>query len=96
MTPGQNNSQQPDPTTERLQQAVNQVIGNQLRTNNPPVTGETLARLVAEGFSETEAMRLMGQVVVTEVIAVLQQGKPYDEARYAAALRALPKRLATA
>lgn len=85
---------QPDAMTERLQQAVNQVIGNQLRDNNPPATGETLSRLVAEGFSETEAMRLIGQVVVTEVIAVLQQGKPYDEARYTAALNALPKRLA--
>lgn len=87
-------SKQPDAMTERLQQAVNQVIGNQLRDNTPPATGETLSRLVAEGFSETEAMRLIGQVVVTEVIAVLQQGKPYDEARYIAALRALPKRLA--
>lgn len=87
-------SAQPDMTTERLQQAVNQVIGNQLRDNNPPVTGETLTRLVTEGFSETEAMRLIGQVVVTEVITVLQQGKPYDEARYAAALKALPNKVA--
>ena len=87
-------SRQPDTISQRLQQAVTEVIGNQLRDNNPPVTGETLTRLVTEGFSETEAMRLIGQVVVTEVISVLQQGKPYDEVRYTAALKALPKKLA--
>ena len=83
----------PAPLAERLQHAVTEVIGNQLRDNNPPVTGETLTRLLTEGFSETEAMRLIGQVVVTEVIAVIQQGKPYDEARYTQALKALPQRL---
>lgn len=95
MSADQKTPEQPDPVTERLQQAVTEVIGNQLRDNNPPVTGETLNRLLTEGFSETEAMRLIGQVVVTEVIAVIQQGKPYDENRYCEALKALPKRLAS-
>lgn len=93
MSADKNMPQQPTAITERLQQAVTEVIGNQLRDNKPPVTGETLTRLLTEGFSETEAMRLIGQVVVTEVVAVIQQGKPYDEARYAAALKALPQRL---
>lgn len=83
----------PETLTERLQLAVNEVIGNQLRSNNPPATGAALKRLLAEGFSETEAMRLIGQVVATEVITVIQQGKPYNEARYTAALNALPKKL---
>lgn len=76
-----------------MQEAINAVIANQLRDNTPPATGETLSRLLAEGFDETEAVRLIGQVVAAEVVAVLQNGEPYDEARYIAALNALPKRL---
>ncbi len=89
------NNKLPADIAARLQLAVTEVIGNQLRDNNPPITGETLTRLVTEGFSETEAMRLIGQVVVTEVIAVIQEGRTYDEASYTAALQALPKRLVT-
>ena len=92
MSADKNIPEQPDAITERLQDAVNEVIGNQLRDNNPPVTGETLTRLLAEGFSETDAMRLIGQVVVTEIMAVIHQGRNYDEALYTAALKALPKR----
>ena len=77
---------------QRLQQAIDTVVRNQLRDNNPPATAETFARLQTEGFSAPEAMRLIGQVVAAEVIAVLQEGKPYDEARYVAALNALPDR----
>ncbi|MDH5297708.1 MAG: hypothetical protein OEV91_01670 [Desulfobulbaceae bacterium] len=83
----------PKEHTRRLQQAVNAVIANQLRDRNPPATGETLARLLAGGHSEEEAMRLIGLVVAAEVIAVLHRGAPYDEARYVAALNGLPDTL---
>jgi len=75
----------------RLQQAILEVVANQLRDNEPPATRETLQRLLREGFSETEAMRLIAHVVAAEVFEVLREGRCYDEARFCAALRALPE-----
>ena len=90
--PEQKPSAQTTQATQRLQQAIDAVIDNQLRDNNPPATGEALTRLLAAGYSRDAARQQIGQVVAAEVIAVLQQGKPYDEARYVAALKALPNR----
>jgi uncharacterized protein YoaH (UPF0181 family) len=79
-----------DNNTPQLQQAILQVVANQLRDNEPPATRETLQRLLREGCSETEAMRLIAHVVAAEVFGVLKEGRLYDESRFCEALRALP------
>ncbi|NIQ94805.1 MAG: hypothetical protein GWN87_11785 [Desulfuromonadales bacterium] len=78
--------------SQRLKSAVIQVVDNQLSSNEPPETRETLNRLLSEGFSEQEAKELIGTVVVAEVFHVMNEGKEFDAARYAEALDRLPER----
>ena len=76
---------------KRLNQAVLEVVENQIRHLNPPATKETLDRLLREGHSEDEARRLIGCVVASEIFDILKAMQPYDEDRYVAALRNLPE-----
>ncbi len=78
--------------TSRLKEAILEVVRTQLRKNDPPETKQTLERLRGEGFSEKEALKLIGYAAATEVFAVMKEGRPYNEKKYLAALQALPKR----
>ena len=71
--------------------AVLEVVENQLRDGTPPETKQAYQRLVAAGHSEEEAKRLIAVVVTSEIFDVLKHKKPYDQARFIAALRQLPK-----
>ena len=66
------------------------VVDNQLRSNDPPVTGQTLKRLMAAGHSEQEAKRLIACVVSAEIFDVLKQQQPFDLDRFVKALNNLP------
>lgn len=75
----------------RVRAAILEVVDNQLRDGTPPETRQTFQRLIAEGHSKQEAKRLIGAVVATEIFGMLKQKKPYDKARFIAALKRLPK-----
>jgi hypothetical protein len=75
----------------RLRRALLAVVENQVRHNTPPETRATLDRLLAEGFSRQKALELIACVVTSEMFDVLKNKQPYQEARYIAALRALPR-----
>ena len=74
-----------------LRGALLEVVHNQLRDGTPAETSATLARLVGQGHTRERAVELIACVVASEVFDVLRNGQPYDEARYVAALRALPR-----
>lgn len=74
-----------------LRAALLEVVDNQLRDGTPPETRATLKRLMADGIPEKEARELIACVVSTEVFDVLKSGQPYQEGRYVAGLRALPR-----
>ena len=76
---------------ERLKQAILAVIAQQIQSNDPPQTKQSLARLLAVGYSDEKARQLIGFVVGSEIFAVLREGRKYDEDRYVAALAALPE-----
>ena len=76
---------------QRLREAILEVINDQLKTNNPPETKQTLVRLQEEGFSEEETLKLIGYVVASEVFTVLKENRSYDQEKYISALNALPK-----
>ncbi|MBI5715703.1 MAG: hypothetical protein HZC38_20075 [Chloroflexi bacterium] len=71
--------------------AMLEVVENQLRDGTPPETKQTLDRLIKEGHSEEEAKRLIATVVASEIFGVFKNKRPYDQARYIAALQRLPK-----
>jgi hypothetical protein len=79
------------PNPDVVRAAILEVVENQLRDGTPPETKQTFERLVAEGYSEQEAKRLIAVVVAIEIFDVLKQNQPYNQARFVAALRRLPK-----
>lgn len=74
-----------------LKAAVMEIVGNQLRDGDPPETQETFDRLIAEGYDENEARRLIGCVVVSEIFDIMKNGEPFDANRYARVLSSLPE-----
>lgn len=74
-----------------LREAIFEVVENQIRDRDPPETQATFDRLLRQGFTEEEAMRLIGCVVSSEMFHILREGKPFDLSRYVAMLDALPR-----
>ncbi len=70
-----------------------EVVETQEREGEPPETGRALARLVADGYSRSDAMILVAQVVAAEMFEIVKQGREHDRAKYAKALDALPSLL---
>ena len=79
-----------DETNPILRSTILEVVDNQLRDNDPPETRQTYKRLMADRCSASEAKRLIACVVVSELFEVMKQGRPFDQARFAAALSRLP------
>ncbi len=79
-----------EPDRKALRQAILTVVETQIEQNDPPETKATLDRLVGEGHSHEEAMKMIGCVVVEEIFEIMRHGKLYDHERYLAALAALP------
>ncbi len=80
-----------DGDPEVLRAALFEVIENQLRSDDPPETRETLDRLKREGHTREEAMKLIGCALSVEVFGILKTQMPYDNARYVANLKRLPE-----
>ena len=78
----------PDPEIAR--EAIFEIIENQMRDGTPPETKQTYDRLIADGHSHEDTMRLIGCALSTEMFELLKNRQPYNEDRYIAALKALP------
>ena len=70
----------------RLNKIILEVVENQLKENNPPVTGQAYQKQLDAGFSAKEAKEKIGAVVLTEIYDVLKDNQSYDEERYGLAL----------
>ena len=74
-----------------LKYEILEVVNNQLESLDPPETKQTYDRLVADGISDQEAMRLIGCVVRSEIFDVLKHQQLFDHTRFVKALNKLPK-----
>jgi hypothetical protein len=74
-----------------LREAIMEIVHNQMRDRTPPETRLTLDRLLAAGHTRERAEELIACVVSSEIVEVLQEGQEYNESRFVAALRRLPK-----
>ncbi len=72
-----------------VREALFETIQNQIDKNNPKETKVTYDRLIREGRPHDEAMRLIAFVLVREMNDMLKAGRPFNEARYIKALKAL-------
>ena len=73
----------------RLRRLILEVVDNQLRDNDPPVTKETYDRLVISGYSAIKAKEMIAAVVLGHIYDAMKYNKPFDEAQYAKELREL-------
>jgi hypothetical protein len=71
--------------------AMFETIENQIRDNDPPETRQTLNRLIGEGHSRDEAMKLIACVLANEIFGIMNDQTVYDNARYVSRLQRLPE-----
>ncbi|MFR3385665.1 MAG: hypothetical protein ACLTST_03980 [Lachnospiraceae bacterium] len=72
----------------RLKKLILEVVNNQLEDNNPPETKDVYDKLLAAGYSVSEAKKRKNRrrFVVEEIYDVMKEKQPYDEKRYTDAL----------
>ena len=63
-------------TNPQLKATILEVVDNQLRANDPPETRSTLDRLIAEGYSEEDAKKLIACAITSEIFEVMKYSKP--------------------
>ncbi len=78
-------------TNPYLHDAIMSIVENQLSENNPVETRETLDRLMLEGWSEENSLKLIGQCVVVELFGVMKYKAKFNEKRFIRNLKNLPK-----
>jgi len=74
-----------------VRKALFEVIENQMNMDNPPESRKTYQRLLDQGFSREETMRMMAAVVIVELNDMVKHNRTFDEAGYVEALQALPQ-----
>ena len=72
-----------------LKKTVLQVVDNQLRANDPPITKITYARLQALGYTKQQAKEKIAAVLLEEMYDVLKSKERFNEERYSENLKNL-------
>jgi|GEM_PF-1142040 len=76
--------------TEELGSQIIQIVENQLNSDDPPETRNTLNRLIGSGYDESNAKQLIAQCVLIELFDVVRSGRKFDFVRYVNNLHKLP------
>jgi hypothetical protein len=75
---------------DKLKGHIIEIVDNQMRDNNPKCTTEVFEKLVASGYAEDMAKKMIGAVLVEELYYVLKNEELFNEERYKARLYKLP------
>ena len=75
-------------TIKTLEEAIKADVVN----HGSSVKGVYLMATYFQGRVKWDTTALIGYAAATEVFAVMKEGRPYNEEKYLAALRALPKK----
>lgn len=79
------------PEGQMAGEAIVEAVKNQIYDNNPPEAALTLTRLLKNGESRENAMRLIACALSVELFAVLKNNETFNEVRYVDNLRRLPE-----
>ena len=79
-----------DTESDLAHEAILEAVENQIRDKNPPITGETLNRLIGDGYTRAEAMKLIAFALANEVSEIMNSNQPFSEERYTQNLKNLP------
>ncbi|PLX17356.1 MAG: hypothetical protein C0599_13795 [Salinivirgaceae bacterium] len=66
------------------------IVDNQIASNDPPATEQTLNRLQKEGWSESEAKELIAQCVAYEMYGIMNNQEEFNQNRFIQNLKNLP------
>jgi Holliday junction resolvasome RuvABC DNA-binding subunit len=75
---------------DKLKNHIIEIIDNQMRDNDPKCTTEVFEKLVAIGYAEDIAKKMIGAVLVEELYYVLKSEELFNEERYRERLYKLP------
>lgn len=78
-------------TNPHLKAAFMEVVDNQIASNDPPETRETLDRLTSQGISEQDVRIYIGQAVCVEVWDIMKNKKEFNRERFVRNLKNLPE-----
>ena len=68
-----------------------EIIDNQIKANDPPETGEAMERLLALGWDQLDAKKMVGQCIAIEIFNVMKHQEPFNKERYVRNLNKLPE-----
>ena len=69
-----------------VRDAMLDTVLNQIETGDPPEAKRTYDKLTAAGQSKSQALQLMAAALRVEMNRMLNEGTPFDNAKYAALL----------
>ena len=69
---------------------LREAVENQLRDNTPREARFTLDRLIANGISHDQAMKMIGAALLVEMRDMMVEKRVYNAAKYIALLNRLP------
>jgi hypothetical protein len=75
----------------KLQQAILESVTNQIESNQPPETKQTLKRLMDEGYEYDDCVRMIGSGVAYELFYIMKHHQEFNEERYIKHLANLPE-----
>jgi Holliday junction resolvasome RuvABC DNA-binding subunit len=67
---------------QNLKRTILEVVNNQLRENNPPITKNTFERLKQLGYTEQQAKEKISAMLIEEIYDVMKNREVYNEERY--------------
>lgn len=73
----------------RLKRLIIEVVENQMKDDNPPITNITFDRLVAGGYTEQEAKEKIAAVVAGHIYDIMKYNKQFDVEEYSEELSKL-------
>ena len=79
-----------EPVNPRLHVAMHQIVANQLLSDDPPETWQTVQRLAGMGYDWHNIMHMIASLVSEDVYRALNQHRGHDPASYARRLNELP------
>ena len=59
-----------------------EVVENQMRDNNPPITDITFNRLLSEGYTKQQAKEKIAVIVTNHIYDTMKYKIPFNEERY--------------
>ena len=74
-----------------LKAAFMEVVDNQIASNDPPETRQTLDRLTSPGISKQDARIYIGQAVCVEIWDIMKNKKEFNRERFVRNLKNLPE-----